>query len=387
MSQEVFKVILGGREMWRCCDSTTGMMSLDEATIERPVDSVDLAVEKLVAAGGLRTDPEREALRTRLSADLAEPEKYRNGDFVVDLDGFFEAVSRLTSECGSDCPALTETEKEGLKNIAQVIAGEARGCEAWRELAAYVRETGIGDALKLKLFPEVDTGKFVPDPSLSSREVTALDGGLRYFDFLAGSTELGRKSVLMIHSAKVALQEAVLAYPDMLAPEGMILTLLEESGEFDSQVSFTFEEISYLCDTLIPWALQNKPFGDPVRCALGVMLLDNLEKQLRPEFETGGEVVDCSSDPGKIMLELREGMLGEASWPIAGLIHEEVDDVGCRVICVVKEKDGKLYLVGVRKHPDQVSTSETPLEPVEDLPPEVAQRLGEAWEWNMGQSE
>ena len=93
------------------------------------------------------------------------------------------------------------------------------------------------------------------------------------------------RPVHLIHSCKIALQEAMAAVSE--APEKTsLLRKLENSGHGDSYVTFTAKEAKYVRGPLLASVHASNPFGEAGRAELGKlafgMVVDNLEQQFSP---------------------------------------------------------------------------------------------------------
>jgi len=221
MDQDVFKIKVNGQELWRCCDLSVNQFSLDRYNFEPPLPSLELAVERLVESQHLSAQESR-SMRHRLLTDYTDYfGRNTEGYFIVDLDGFFAAVERITSIKGEDRPRLSELEKNGLRNIALAIHLEANGNDSWRDIAAAIRATAVEQEVWARLFSPSADGIKVLEPTLRPEEVTALDGGLRYFEYLAESVGVGMRGINLTRSVKDALAMAIKAFPSNPVGRGL----------------------------------------------------------------------------------------------------------------------------------------------------------------------
>ena len=107
--------------------------------------------------------------------------------------------------------------------------------------------------------------------------VSCIELGNRGESMLAPTTE---KPVFLIHSAKVALAEAIHAAPPANERESIQIKL-DRSGPYDGNVHLTPAEISYVRSSLLQSARTNNPFGDDQRRAdTGMGLLESIAQQM-----------------------------------------------------------------------------------------------------------
>ena len=190
MSQEVFKLTIGGDVRWRGCNTNSGQMSLNDKSLEPLVTSLDEAVDRLLSNDDLIPPTERASERARLMQEYAEIEDYLGGRFVLNLDGFFRSVERITQSEVAKELGFTADEVACLRSIAEAIRQELDHDKRWH-IASSVLDQDTREEIYQKLFPGFDPGKGeIPHPALLVDEVAHLASGLNYFNLLSGSSEL-----------------------------------------------------------------------------------------------------------------------------------------------------------------------------------------------------
>jgi hypothetical protein len=192
MSQEVFKLTIGGDTRWRCCNESSGYLSLDGVSLTPLDDSVEVSVERMLDTDGPFSGPERNQERDRLIKGYGKIEEYLQGRYVVDLDAFFEAIERLTSSEVANDLGLSEEEIKYLTEVATVARLELSNSEGWRSIAEVLNaQRELSENLYLKLFPDYDPAVgSIGHPKLLSSEIRPLEAGLKYVNFLVVSCEL-----------------------------------------------------------------------------------------------------------------------------------------------------------------------------------------------------
>lgn len=190
MSQEVFKLTIGGEVRWRGCNTNSGQLSLDDTSLEPLFTSLEPVVDRLLSNEQFSSGDERIQERARLIQGYSDIENYLNGQFVLDIDGFFRSVERVTQSDIAAQIGLNVGEVAFLTSSVEAIRQELAGDKRWHVAPSTLRGD-LHEEVYLKLFPDFDdTRGVIAHPALMSDEVTHLDNGLRYFNLLAGSREL-----------------------------------------------------------------------------------------------------------------------------------------------------------------------------------------------------
>lgn len=190
MSQELFKLTIGGDVLWRGCNTNSGQISLDDTSLEPLLPTLEEAVDRLLTTEGLVSPAELASERARLIEEYGHIENYQDGRFVLNLDGFFRSVERITQPEVASQLGFTDSEVAFLRSTVEAIRQELDRDKRWHTASA-ISDWDTQEEVYSKLFPDFDLGQgVIAHPTLLVEEVTHLDNGLRYFDLLSGSCDL-----------------------------------------------------------------------------------------------------------------------------------------------------------------------------------------------------
>lgn len=191
MSQEIYKLTVFGETKWRCCNTTAGVISLDEKELEPLLPSLDDAVERLLLTEQFPTVADRESERQRLLDGYTDISNYLDGRFVLNLDEFFTTVERITEPEVASTLELSQAEVQYLSTVAVAIRQEVSGEKKWRLALPASMNDERRESVYSKLFPGFSREEgLLASPVLLEREAAALRRGFEYFDYLDGSREL-----------------------------------------------------------------------------------------------------------------------------------------------------------------------------------------------------
>lgn len=191
MSQEVFKLTFNGDVLWRACNDSTGLISLDEERIEPPSRSLEQVVDRLVAPDYSFAPIERDQEMRRLIGEYGQIESYRNGNYVFNVDLFFSALNRITHPDVAATIGLNDQDIEYLCTAAETIRMELSGDPGWRYTFAATAREDLHEEVHQKLFPEFNREDgMIAHPVIAAEEAAPIKNGLAYFCLLAHSREL-----------------------------------------------------------------------------------------------------------------------------------------------------------------------------------------------------
>ncbi len=180
-------------------------------------------------------------------------------------------------------------------------------------------------------------------------------------------------SIFVALVEKHALDRILRAYPGhRRAYEVLNQVIAEDRG---GHVAFTGLQVSFICDTLIPWAMKDPSLADdPWFTSLGVPVLDVILSKLRPPVELEGEVTECIDDMAIVRLLIPGNDRYGFKCPVDVLTDRGVSLNHGRLICTLKQTREGRVITGIRPASDP-NWNEATLPPVEELPPDLAKAL------------